>query len=103
MARIRHLAIVSENRERLVKFYTEGFGMKVIEGVVLKHPGTHTLAGTVVDAEQLVLVVALGREESGFVVIQRQLPAAPVMRPCEQVPGQRKGRVGRYGAMARRG
>jgi catechol 2,3-dioxygenase-like lactoylglutathione lyase family enzyme len=33
MARIRHLAIVSENRERLVKFYCEAFGMKVIDGV----------------------------------------------------------------------
>jgi catechol 2,3-dioxygenase-like lactoylglutathione lyase family enzyme len=33
MARIRHLAIVSENRERLVRFYTEAFGMRVVEGV----------------------------------------------------------------------
>jgi catechol 2,3-dioxygenase-like lactoylglutathione lyase family enzyme len=33
MARIRHLAIVSENRERLVKFYTEAFGLKVVDGV----------------------------------------------------------------------
>jgi catechol-2,3-dioxygenase len=33
MARIRHLAIVSENRERLVKFYTEALGLKVIDGV----------------------------------------------------------------------
>jgi catechol 2,3-dioxygenase-like lactoylglutathione lyase family enzyme len=33
MARIRHLAIVTENRERLVKFYTSAFGMKVIDGV----------------------------------------------------------------------
>jgi catechol 2,3-dioxygenase-like lactoylglutathione lyase family enzyme len=33
MARIRHLAIVSENRERLVKFYTEAFGMKAIDAV----------------------------------------------------------------------
>ena len=33
MARIRHLAIVSEDREKLVKFYTEAFGMKVIDGV----------------------------------------------------------------------
>ncbi len=33
MARIRHLAIVSENRERMVKFYTEAFGLKVIDGV----------------------------------------------------------------------
>src|SRR5207344_2322173 len=31
MARIRHLAIVSENRERLVEFYTKAFGMKQIE------------------------------------------------------------------------
>ena len=30
MARIRHLAIVTENRERLVKFYTTAFGMKVV-------------------------------------------------------------------------
>jgi catechol 2,3-dioxygenase-like lactoylglutathione lyase family enzyme len=30
---IRHLAIVTENRERLVKFYTNAFGMRVIEGV----------------------------------------------------------------------
>jgi catechol 2,3-dioxygenase-like lactoylglutathione lyase family enzyme len=33
MARIRHLAIVTENRERLVKFYTTAFAMKVIDGV----------------------------------------------------------------------
>ncbi len=31
MARIRHLAIVSGNRERLVEFYTKAFGMKRIE------------------------------------------------------------------------
>jgi catechol 2,3-dioxygenase-like lactoylglutathione lyase family enzyme len=33
MARIRHLAIVTENRERLVNFYTSAFGMKVVDGV----------------------------------------------------------------------
>jgi catechol 2,3-dioxygenase-like lactoylglutathione lyase family enzyme len=33
MARIRHLAIVTENRERLVNFYTKAFDMKVIDGV----------------------------------------------------------------------
>ncbi len=33
MARIRHLAIVTANRERLVKFYTTAFGMKVVDGV----------------------------------------------------------------------
>ena len=31
MARIRHLAIVTANQERLVKFYTTAFGMKVVE------------------------------------------------------------------------
>jgi catechol 2,3-dioxygenase-like lactoylglutathione lyase family enzyme len=33
MARIRHLAIVTENRERLVEFYTKAFGMKKVDGV----------------------------------------------------------------------
>ena len=33
MARIRHLAIVTENRERLVNYYTTAFGMKVDDGV----------------------------------------------------------------------
>ena len=33
MSRIRHLAIVTENRERLINFYTKAFGMKVVEGV----------------------------------------------------------------------
>jgi catechol 2,3-dioxygenase-like lactoylglutathione lyase family enzyme len=33
MARIRHLAIVTENRERLVNFYTTAFDMKVVDGV----------------------------------------------------------------------
>ncbi len=33
MARIRHLAILTENVERLVKFYTTAFGLKVVEGV----------------------------------------------------------------------
>jgi catechol 2,3-dioxygenase-like lactoylglutathione lyase family enzyme len=32
MARIRHLAIISDNRETLVEFYTKAFGMKRIEG-----------------------------------------------------------------------
>jgi catechol 2,3-dioxygenase-like lactoylglutathione lyase family enzyme len=31
MARIRHLAIISENRQRLVEFYTKAFGMRQIE------------------------------------------------------------------------
>jgi catechol 2,3-dioxygenase-like lactoylglutathione lyase family enzyme len=33
MARIRHLAIVTEDREKMVNFYTKAFGMKVVEGV----------------------------------------------------------------------
>lgn len=30
MPRLRHLAIVTSNRERMVKFYTVAFGMRVI-------------------------------------------------------------------------
>jgi catechol 2,3-dioxygenase-like lactoylglutathione lyase family enzyme len=33
MARIRHLAIVTKDVDRLVKFYTNAFGLKVVEGV----------------------------------------------------------------------
>ena len=33
MARIRHIAIRTENVERLVKFYTNSFGLKVVEGM----------------------------------------------------------------------
>ena len=33
MARIRHIAILTEDVEKLVKFYTEGFGLKVVHGV----------------------------------------------------------------------
>jgi len=32
MARIRHLAILTKNKERLVNFYTSAFGMKIVEG-----------------------------------------------------------------------
>ncbi len=33
MARIRHVAIRTENVETLVKFYTTSFGLKIVEGV----------------------------------------------------------------------
>ena len=33
MARIRHIAILTEDVEKLVKFYTEGFGLKIVHGV----------------------------------------------------------------------
>lgn len=33
MARIRHIAILTENTKRLVDFYTGVFGLKVVEGV----------------------------------------------------------------------
>lgn len=33
MARIRHLAILTEDVERLVRFYTTSFGLKIVEGV----------------------------------------------------------------------
>lgn len=33
MARIRHLAILTEDVEKLVKFYTKTFGLKIVPGV----------------------------------------------------------------------
>ncbi|MDH3445727.1 MAG: VOC family protein, partial [Deltaproteobacteria bacterium] len=33
MARIRHLAILTEDVEKLVRFYTKAFGLKVVNGV----------------------------------------------------------------------
>src|SRR5258708_25983880 len=33
MARIRHLAILTEDVEKLVKFYTTAFGLKIVHGV----------------------------------------------------------------------
>ena len=33
MARIRHLAILTEDVERLVRFYTTAFGLEIVEGV----------------------------------------------------------------------
>ena len=32
MARIRHLALLTEDVERLVTFYTNAFGLKIVEG-----------------------------------------------------------------------
>jgi catechol 2,3-dioxygenase-like lactoylglutathione lyase family enzyme len=33
MARIRHLAILTENVEKLVRFYTTAFGLKIVHGI----------------------------------------------------------------------
>lgn len=33
MARIRHIAILTEDVEKLVKFYTTAFGLKIVHGV----------------------------------------------------------------------
>lgn len=33
MARIRHLAILTEDVDKLVNFYTQGFGLKVVHGI----------------------------------------------------------------------
>ena len=33
MARIRHIAILTEDVAKLVKFYTEGFGLKIVHGI----------------------------------------------------------------------
>ena len=54
MAQIRHLAILTENVERLVKFYTEAFGMKVVEGV-----GTATYVS---DGQINLAIIPIGPE-----------------------------------------
>ena len=33
MARIRHIAILTEDVEKLVRFYTEAFGLNVVKGI----------------------------------------------------------------------
>ena len=33
MARIRHLAILTEDVDKLVKFYTSAFGLRIVEGI----------------------------------------------------------------------
>ena len=33
MARIRHLAILTEDVEKLVKFYTNSFGLEIVDGI----------------------------------------------------------------------
>ena len=33
MARLRHVAILTEDVDRLVRYYTEMFGLKIVEGV----------------------------------------------------------------------
>ena len=33
MARIRHLAILTEDVDKLVKFYTNAFGLKIVHGI----------------------------------------------------------------------
>src|SRR5258706_14216756 len=33
MARIRHIAILTEDVEKLVRFYTTAFGLKIVHGV----------------------------------------------------------------------
>ncbi len=54
MAQIRHLAILTENVERLVKFYTEAFGMKVVEGI-----GTATYVS---DGQINLAIIPIGPE-----------------------------------------
>ncbi len=54
MAQIRHLAILTENVERLVRFYTEAFGMKVVEGI-----GTATYVS---DGQINLAIIPIGPE-----------------------------------------
>jgi predicted enzyme related to lactoylglutathione lyase len=43
MARIRHLAILTEDVEKLVRFYTTAFGLKIVPGI-----GTATICPMVI-------------------------------------------------------
>ena len=56
MARIRHLAILTEDADRLVKFYTNVFGLEIVEGV-----GTATY---LTDGHLNLAVIPIGPERN---------------------------------------
>jgi len=62
MPKLRHLAIVTPNRERLVKFYTAAFDLKVIYG---RPQSTHLSDGNF----NLAIVDQTGDVKPGFYVI----------------------------------
>ena len=62
MPKLRHLAIVTPNRERLVKFYTAAFDLKVIYG---RPHSTHLSDGNF----NLAIVDKTGDVKPGFYVI----------------------------------
>ena len=62
MPKLRHLAIVTANRERLVKFYIDAFDLKVIYG---RSHSTHLSDGNF----NLAIVDKIGDAKPGFQVI----------------------------------
>jgi catechol 2,3-dioxygenase-like lactoylglutathione lyase family enzyme len=62
MPKMHHLAIVTEDRERLVKFYTAAFDLKVIYG---RRHSTHLSDGNF----NLAIVDKVGDLKPGFAVI----------------------------------
>jgi predicted enzyme related to lactoylglutathione lyase len=62
MPKLRHLAIVTPNRERLVKFYADAFDLKVIYG---RPHSTHLSDGNF----NLAIVDKIGDAKAGFYVI----------------------------------
>jgi catechol 2,3-dioxygenase-like lactoylglutathione lyase family enzyme len=74
MARIRHLAIISDNRERLVEFYTKAFGMKRIEGngpAIYLTDGYINLALNRKDRTKQGLYLFSSRDDRAFVPLCR--------------------------------
>ncbi|MCZ6885413.1 MAG: VOC family protein [Alphaproteobacteria bacterium] len=78
MARIRHVAIRTENVERLVKFYTESFGLKVVEG---RGNATYLTDGYL----NLAIIANRGRQNEGINHIGFEVESVDALSPvCEQ-------------------
>ena len=90
MARIRHLAILTEDVDKLVKFYTEGFGLKIVHGV-----GTATY---LTDGHINLAIIPIGPERE---IEGPQLRLQPAVRDQvhrrEETPAQPRGRIPRPG------
>ena len=78
MARIRHVAIRTENVERLVKFYTISFGLKVVEGM---GNATYLTDGYL----NLAIIPNRGRQNGGINHIGFEVESVDALGPlCEE-------------------
>ena len=82
MARIRHIAILTDHKEKLVEYYTSVFGLKVVKGV-----GTATYLS---DGHVNLAIIPKGPEEeveghpldSGLNHIGFEVDDAQAVKPC---------------------